>query len=86
MSIINRINSVIRNAFEGVRFMPVKLSYNYEVIVDGEEPEPERTTVYPNSRVDIMGREIIIRDRDTEKILFKASRRDILKITRLPLE
>jgi hypothetical protein len=66
--------------------MPVKLSYNYEVVVDGEGPELERTTVYPNSRVDIMGREIVIRDRDTEEILLKATRRDILKIMRLPLE
>lgn len=66
--------------------MPRELSFNYEVVVDGEGSELERTTVYPNSRIDIVGREILVRDRDTEKILLKSTRKDVLKITRLPKE
>ena len=66
--------------------MPRELSFDYEVVLDGEEPELARTAIYPNSRIDILGREILVRDRDTEKILLKATRKDILKITRLPLE
>ena len=66
--------------------MSVKVSYDYEVLLDGEESIEERTTVYNNCRVDIAKRLILIVDRDTGKELLHKSRRDILKIKKIPAE
>lgn len=66
--------------------MTVKGAYDYEVLLDGEGTKEERTTVYRNCRVDIEKRTILIVDRDTGEELFRKSRRDILKVVRLPHE
>ena len=66
--------------------MTVKGAYDYEVLLDGEGTDEDRTTVYRNCRIDIEKRTILIVDRDTGKELLHASRRDILKIVRLPHE
>ena len=66
--------------------MTSKVSYDYEVLLDGEEPKDERTKVYKNCVVDLQKREILMKDRDTGEILFQGSRKDILKIVRLPVE
>lgn len=66
--------------------MPKEMSYDYEVLLDGEGTEEERTTVYRNCRVDIAKRVIRIVDRDSGEDLLHSSRRAILKIIRLPVE
>ena len=66
--------------------MTSKVSYDYEVLLDGDGSKAERTKVYKNCRVDLQKREILMKDRDTGEVLFQQSRRDILKITRLPVE
>jgi len=66
--------------------MTIKGAYDYSVLLDGEGTKEDRTTIYRNCRVDIAKRIIRIVDRDTEEVLFQESRRDILKIERLPVE
>jgi len=66
--------------------MPVNFSYDYEVLFDGEGTVEERTRVFRNCRVDIEKRTILIVNRDTGEELHSCSRRDILKINRLPAE
>ena len=66
--------------------MTSKVSYDYEVLLDGEESKEKRTKVYKNCVVDLQKREILMKDRDTGEILFQGSRKDILKIVRLPVE
>ena len=66
--------------------MTVNGVYDYEVLLDGEGTDEDRTTVYRNCRVDIVKRTILIIDRDTGEDLLRVSRRDVLKIVRLPNE
>lgn len=66
--------------------MTSEFSYDYKVLLDGEGSKEERTEVYRNCTVDLQKREILMKDRDTGEILFQRSRRDILKIVRLPYE
>lgn len=66
--------------------MPVKFSFDYEVLFDGEGTVKERTKLFKNCRVDIEKRSILIVNRDTDEELLRCSRKDILKIDRLPAE
>jgi hypothetical protein len=53
---------------------------------DREGSEEEQTQIFKNCRIDINKRTILIVNRDTEEELLRCSRRDILKIVRLPVE